>query len=57
MFGHGMTKGASGDSLHVSAPTVEAKEREEYVKGERARKDDKTESPSGRKSLKELLSH
>jgi hypothetical protein len=55
MFGHAMTKGPAGDALHVSAPTVEASSREHYVKSERERKDEKTASPSGRQSLKELL--
>lgn len=43
------------DDTHVHADTPEAKARETFVKAERERKDEKTTSPSGRKSLKELL--
>ena len=48
-FSHEAKHGPAGDSLHVSAPTVEAKSREEYVKAERERKEEKTASPSGRR--------
>lgn len=45
----------AGDALHVHASTPEAKARENYVASERERKAEKTASPSGRKTLKELF--
>jgi hypothetical protein len=53
----GLAQHAADSDAHESpAPTPESKQRAQYVASERKRKEEKTASSSGRKSVKELVS-